>query len=1330
MHRLCRGRRFAEHTLPPRTQITPLPQRVLSPANIRDSTRQLKSLEVPSSGKPHRASLSPRRADASQASHDKLRHPNRQTEEQPPLENGTGATRTTIGHEPQQQGDAGSRHPPPAPAAGAGDDDTRRPGDGEILLNDSTGSGNVTVVDVSVTDTGLSKETRHPSLERISIPEPARRGRSPVVLVSSTAGGEPQSSPASTNGAGSSNTPGPTAGSPTTTPSDEDPAVEARAFTQPQPSTKEITDGQHEHTVDREGTSSQPDGTRSQEHPTVPTVSTDAAPNTREEPSAFVGSHPSPKNKPATPPSTTSTQKPTMHIDTPTDIAQYFKLQDATGLVESPSAMAATDALRKTSSLQDSSKRATRISSGALQKKSVSEILGETPKVVSPQTEVPVPPASRDSFQLATAQARTADRDKRDKERSKLSTVVFARPPRPAEESNTIELVRSGPGERLSPPKERDYLHTLFESKAYSTRGTPLAALLHDAHKTISTQDHLIEYQEQMNCRILKRIYQLQNANRWPLRQLKRSDEAPRPTSLWDFVLDHGKWLRTDFREERKWKLAAARGVAEWCAEWVESGPEERKRLQVRTKPPRPLEEPGLDVTMEDVPSSHPTPELVPSTEDDSPSDGFADPRDLPLQAPAAIFSLTPSDFIFKLEKTPASEKLLNELPLYQPAPIIPDLSKSDLAERLDARWKTDIVQVSKFATGKLRYHDPKPPSKRSRYDYETEDSHRMTQAPLPPEQNDVALFMPENKHIRDRIHPGHAFRPPSEHPMPTQAFFESRSSSQWTPGEDDELRKLVRDYSYNWSLISSCLTPRSLYTSSADRRTPWECFERWIGLEGLPTDMSKTPYFRAYHSRMEAAAKHVAAQIEEAQRRAGPNVQITPRKRTTQPMRVERKRTQRHLAMLDAMRKLAKKRETALQKQQHQADLLATRKAIEANQPRPPISNPAEFSKLKHEREVKMAERQEIYRQQLIAHQRATAQQARQTGQVNSVPNGIPHAPNVRPGAATAAALAMPNGNMPAPGQPRPHPVLQVPPGVPHGPLPAGMMHPKISQAQLQASIGATRMGQSPENARIMMEAARVQQQQQQLLARQHQASPPNGTHSSPNMPNVSMINAGNNPAYMAAFAAAAAAATGIPSSSGLGNGNSGSPRAQTALMGQALSSGQVPLIHQLAAGIRHRNPQMSEEEVQQLALQQLNAWSQANTIAGTQKARNQAALNAAVGAANAGAHASNLAAGFAHTQGMMTNEQVQQFNQQRMRMAQAAQRGMPPGMGPAGMMGPMTGSPVLNMVRPASQHTQQGPMSRSATPREQRGDNNGMAGGQAQGQGSPRGPSAIPQN
>jgi len=85
--------------------------------------------------------------------------------------------------------------------------------------------------------------------------------------------------------------------------------------------------------------------------------------------------------------------------------------------------------------------------------------------------------------------------------------------------------------------------------------------------------------------------------------------------------------------------------------------------------------------------------------------------------------------------------------------------------------------------------------------------------------------------------------------------------------------------------------------------------------------DMQKTHYFRLYTARIEAAARNLMAQAMPNQTTAGGiGVNVTPvrRPRSTGTMRVDRRRNTKYLAMVDAMRKLAKKKEAALQKQQH----------------------------------------------------------------------------------------------------------------------------------------------------------------------------------------------------------------------------------------------------------------------------------------------------------------------------------------------------------------------------------------------------------------------------
>ena len=588
----------------------------------------------------------------------------------------------------------------------------------------------------------------------------------------------------------------------------------------------------------------------------------------------------------------------------------------------------------------------TRVSSGALGRKSVSEILG------GPRTApLPIDKAERSGSMNPKEQGQdhpsripssarfpphssspSAFRfpEIREKDRSKLSTVVFqgnksAKDQESSDQAHKDQLKHD--------PTHDDFLLPLFIAQAMAPQTHSLHHLAYTNHKTLSTADSRIDYDEQLNVRLLSKIYNLQNSHRWSLRQHERSQEPSRQLSHWDHLLSQAKWMRTDFREERKWKMAAARAMALNCAEWVTSSAQTRAALQIRTRPSQSTV--GL------VPNSESTPDLVPSTEDD-PSDieeiESSPQRNIGTIAPAAVFTLPADMFVFGMERSSASDKILSELPLYEPATI---LRAEDLSEPVDPdrTWKKPIVPLSKHVGGKITYQPRKPPRKKSRYDHGSDDETEKNGNDEIPRSNlaastttddhPVALFDPAHKHIRDRIHMGHAFRPPSsQYPMPTQSFFEHRSPSQWTQNEDDDLRRYVREYTYNWSFISSCLAMSSRCTSGAERRTPWECFERWVLLEGMPAEMAKLPYYRAYTARMQAAQRNYETQLQlqqQQQQQAG-NSLLPIRRRSTQPFLVERRKTNKHLHMIDAMRKLAKKRETARAKQDHGMSLYILR--------------------------------------------------------------------------------------------------------------------------------------------------------------------------------------------------------------------------------------------------------------------------------------------------------------------------------------------------------------------------------------------------------------------
>lgn len=638
----------------------------------------------------------------------------------------------------------------------------------------------------------------------------------------------------------------------------------------------------------------------------------------------------------------------------------------------------------------------TRVSSGAMRLKSVSEIVGESPRSATiTERSTTKAPQNQLTPVTSTPQSpppRPKNSNKRDRSKAQVSTVLFGKQPKQVEEKALV------PGQKEQIQPSDDYYTPLFIQNFTGATNwmQPIEKILFHANKTIATPDAYLAIQDHQACKVLRRVYHLQQHDKWSLRQPKRCPEPTRPPSQWDVLFQEMKWMRTDFREERKWKMAVAKNIAYACADWVESTPEERKAMQVAAFIP-PLKTDDVPMGDADAPDAdaenHPTPDLI--TEDaDSPQilDNLSE--DFPeTVAPSAIFALQEDDVVFALRQSPASDKLLEELPLYGAPLKIPRFELTGPEYDPDAHWRRPALPLSKYVEGEMKLLSDGPPRKRSRYSYYNEESDDEKESAfdadtlahnvrLPPRSTEVALFTSESKHIRDRLHAGHQFRPPSEHPMPLQSFYETRSSSQWTVVEDDELRSLVREHSYNWSLISNLLSTRSIFASGAERRTPWECFERWINLEGLPADMQKTQYFKAYNTRIDAAQRIIAQQNQlAAQRASQEGGQVTPiRRRQSTPLRVERRRNQKHLTLIDAMRKLAKKRETTIQKQQHSATQNAAKKVNDTMSQRPG-KTPRDYSIMRWERDQALAEKMAQFAQRQEAQRRVSLSSSCDTG-------------------------------------------------------------------------------------------------------------------------------------------------------------------------------------------------------------------------------------------------------------------------------------------------------------------------------------------------------------
>ncbi|KAF2405539.1 hypothetical protein EJ06DRAFT_29412 [Trichodelitschia bisporula] len=932
----------------------------------------------------------------------------------------------------------------------------------------------------------------------------------------------------------------------------------------------------------------------------------------------------------------------------------------------------------------------------------------------NPRLSTGMRPPAAPAPEPAAPAATMRDKSEEKGDKSRLPMVVFTK------KEKTLPALRNLPDEArgylalkgAADDPEKDYLRPLFIHQAFlPPRARPLPELIKNANKTLSTANIFAVNREELDYRILRRIYQLQNANRWAFRQMAKFPDPLPPVCHLDHLLSEMKWMRTDFREEGKWKTAAARRLAVACALYVSSPEEQRQNMRVKIAPvvPRVYEE------------QEGTPELV---EVDTPSPGS--PLDVDVAcgfadtiAPAALFSLSSDEVIFHLEDTPMADNILRELPLYEskPTPTPPYPAIVEAA-------KTALTPVSKLISGKLIPKLSVPKRKRSRYDFDDSEEDEEVQLPkrptssrrsnsevslflsparrssrhteLLPEKNDIALFQPLNRHLRERIHATSAFRPPSEFIMPSVSFFESRIPSQWTWDEDQRLRACVKKYSYNWSMISMELqaySQPSMLVAAQERRTPWECFERWYQLEGLPNDMEKTSYFRTYRSRIEAANRSVAAQQQtpsQPQPQPGPPNQLqTGRRRTTQPFRVERRRESRYISMVDAIRKLARKRETTLHRQQEAAKAAALRKQHTENNPQRPstIHTPLEFSRMKHERELKIQERHEIYRQQMLAQQQRNAALVR--GQVpgqqtqhqgaggpvvrNGIPNGVPGPTGANPQFANGQQGGTPlsrNGS---------HSIMQN--GMSAGAM--GGMGVSLPQAQMQA-IQNQRMvpHANGDNLRMLAHQRTLAANQQQLQMQQH-GNPSNNLAAAHFAPANGVIP--NQQQMLHALNASRVNGTvtnGVAASGNASTSPRGPPPGQPGFGQQNMHANQV-FLQQQQQLIQSQFPHLAPEQVSKIARERLQS----------HVARlSQSALNAAAGSPSNGMGGAHLNPSAYQANSMMTvggngthSQSPQQYPQPLHRTVQQQAR-------------MSSGSPGLSNVRPVGAGAGSG--SRSATP------------------------------
>ncbi|GAA6005648.1 hypothetical protein JCM10207_005282 [Rhodosporidiobolus poonsookiae] len=299
----------------------------------------------------------------------------------------------------------------------------------------------------------------------------------------------------------------------------------------------------------------------------------------------------------------------------------------------------------------------------------------------------------------------------------------------------------------------------------------------------------------------------------------------------------------------------------------------------------------------------------------------------------------------------------------------------------------------------------------------------------------------------------------------------DSRATSLlWLPEEDARLLALQKQYGFNWKLIAQVF---NLSTSrpQSDYRLEWDCYDRWDKLVG-PGSKKTLP--------------------DGTEIIKPPPEWIPPSDKFGRPLQVVgdgSKKKARHATILEAMKRVQKKRESFAAKQPPPGFPRRINMTMHESHNLPPRPNwtPMEWNIYKSEQEAqKLRVRQQQLAQQQVAQVAAQQQQQQPNGaarfpQQAGVPQGTfpagqqpPRPPSSLPppmAAAQAAARASPNGS----------PAALPPPAGSPSPAPA-----QLNGAPMQLPNG-TVPGQTPQLSLEQLQM--LQQRQRELLAAQARA-------------------------------------------------------------------------------------------------------------------------------------------------------------------------------------------------------------------------------------------------
>lgn len=513
----------------------------------------------------------------------------------------------------------------------------------------------------------------------------------------------------------------------------------------------------------------------------------------------------------------------------------------------------------------------------------------------------------------------------------------------------------------------------------YLAQTLPLVKLMPSTHKVItSTMFETALTEGKINV-VHSRIEELKRQGKWSLRQPTKFIDPIRGNTKthWNHLLSEMNWMATDFREERKLKIATCAYIAQSISDYWNYG----KVCCVKRKPIEYLDKIDEDKEMEQMF------DIENAADDDVDEKDNIDISKI-LARPDLSVEITPPELPQVSEEEYAEHSTSSAFKASIDFDSLTDQNRT-LLEEMPAF--TSFEQYDdKFSSA------PLVPVSKSLIPIEDDTWYNVLFKQIVDESDSVPAHQKGLFGFSSQKRINTSIKPP---PPPSLKYLDLRTPTIWLPEDDQNLIEYVNQFSFNWGVVSAYLSkkPTRSYSSNIERRTPWQCFERYIQLN----DTFQINDMRGQNTL--SAMKW----LEHAH-----NIQATTKRRIS-PLGVGVDSIQRGhkrlrwASMFEAIRKCMRKRESVTRPNNNQVRKNGDDKKLGA-------PTPAELSKLKFERDKAI---QEAYMQNPANGFRGRMPQAApgpsSTGNHSTGPNGpTPPGSNVAPAPRSASQSQAQNQN------------------------------------------------------------------------------------------------------------------------------------------------------------------------------------------------------------------------------------------------------------------------------------------------------------------------------